>query len=108
MNISWDELLKRLRADRNYQSAFSVTYAGGAQRSSVLDALATFQRSLLTPDAPFDDYLRGAPDAITADSSAAISSSSPMAASPVIKAETWEATCSKNLASSPIRSLAGQ
>jgi cytochrome c peroxidase len=67
MNIGWDELLKRLRADRDYQSAFSATYAGGAQRSSVLDALATFQRSLLTPDAPFDDYLRGAPDAITTD-----------------------------------------
>jgi cytochrome c peroxidase len=67
MNIGWDELLKRLRADRDYQSAFSATYGGGPQRSSVLDVLATFQRSLLTPDAPFDDYLRGAPDAISAD-----------------------------------------
>jgi hypothetical protein len=29
MNISWDELLRRLRADRDYQSAFSATYASG-------------------------------------------------------------------------------
>jgi cytochrome c peroxidase len=31
----------------------------------VLDALATFERSLITPDAPFDRHLRGEPDAIT-------------------------------------------
>jgi len=67
MNISWEELLKRIRADRDYQSAFSTAYTDGPQRSSVLDALATFQRSLLTPNAPFDDYLRGAADAITDD-----------------------------------------
>jgi len=33
----------------------------------VLDALATFERSLITPDAPFDNYLRGAQGAITTD-----------------------------------------
>jgi cytochrome c peroxidase len=33
--------------------------------AQVLDALATFQRSLTTPDARFDRYLRGERDAIT-------------------------------------------
>jgi cytochrome c peroxidase len=67
MNTSWEELLKRIRADQDYQAAFSAIYTSAPQRSSILDALATFHRSLLTPDAPFDDYLRGARDAITAD-----------------------------------------
>jgi cytochrome c peroxidase len=67
MNTSWEELLPKMRAIREYQSAFAAIYASAAERSSVLDALTTFERSLITPDAPFDDYLRGAQEAITAD-----------------------------------------
>jgi cytochrome c peroxidase len=67
MNTSWEELLSKIGADPNYQSAFVAIYGGAPERPSVLDAVATFERSLLTPNAPFDDYLRGAQDAITAD-----------------------------------------
>jgi cytochrome c peroxidase len=67
MNTTWDELLPKLRADRDYQVAFPALYGSGPERASVLDVLATFQRSLLTPDAAFDRYLRGQPNAITAD-----------------------------------------
>jgi cytochrome c peroxidase len=67
MNASWEELLPKIRAVREYRSAFAEIYTSSPKRSSVLDALATFERSLITPDAPFDDYLRGAQRAITAD-----------------------------------------
>jgi cytochrome c peroxidase len=67
MNTSWEQLLPKIGADRNYRSAFVAIYGTGPERSSVLDAFATFQRSLLTPNAPFDEYLRGAQDAITAN-----------------------------------------
>jgi cytochrome c peroxidase len=67
MNTTWDELLAKLRADRDYQAAFAALYGRGPERASVLDVLATFQYSLLTPDAPFDRYLRGQLNAITAD-----------------------------------------
>ena len=66
MNATWPELLAKLRADADYRAAFKALY-GGPEREHVLDALATFQRSLLTPDARFDRYLRGARDAITAE-----------------------------------------
>jgi cytochrome c peroxidase len=66
MNTSWEELLAKLRDDPDYKAAFVTLYGGQPERSSVLDALAIFQRSLLTPDAPFDDYLRG-DDAISPD-----------------------------------------
>jgi cytochrome c peroxidase len=66
MNATWPELLAKLRADADYRAAFKALY-GGPEREHVLDALATFQRSLLTPDARFDRYLRGERDAITAE-----------------------------------------
>lgn len=65
MNTTWEELLAELRADPGYRSAFAAAYGGGPERAYVLDALAAFQRSLLTPGARFDRYLRGQRDAIT-------------------------------------------
>src|SRR5690606_23184184 len=67
MNTSWDELLPKLRADSGYSQAFLAAYGAVPDRDSVLDALAAFQRSLVTPDAPFDRWLRGDADAIGPD-----------------------------------------
>jgi cytochrome c peroxidase len=67
MNTTWAELLSKLRADQAYRDAFATVYGGGPAPARVLDALATFQRSLTTPDAPFDRHLRGERDAITPD-----------------------------------------
>src|SRR5262245_54120423 len=57
MNTTWDELLSKLRADQNYVRTFTTLYGSSPMRPHVLDALATFQRSLLTPNARFDRYL---------------------------------------------------
>jgi cytochrome c peroxidase len=64
MATSWEELLSKLRADQTYEEAFGAAYGGPPERTRVLDALAAFQRSLITPRAPFDRYLRGESDAI--------------------------------------------
>jgi cytochrome c peroxidase len=64
MDARWEELVSRLRADPSYREAFHIVYGDPPARPQVLDALATFQRSLITPDAPFDRYLRGEHDAI--------------------------------------------
>jgi cytochrome c peroxidase len=65
MGTTWPELLQRLRDDVDYQAAFQALYASAPERPHVLDALGSFQRSLVTPDARFDRHLRGEPDAIT-------------------------------------------
>ena len=65
MNTSWAEILSRLRAEPDYVAAFDGLYAHGITRASVLDAMSNFQRSLITPNAPFDRYLRGQQDALT-------------------------------------------
>ena len=65
MNTTWEELLPKLRADEAYREAFATVYGSDPAPAHVLDALATFQRSLITPDARFDRHLRGERDAIT-------------------------------------------
>jgi cytochrome c peroxidase len=65
MDITWPELLARLGADAGYLSAFQAVFPDGLTRRNVLDALATFERSLETPDSRFDRYLRGDRDALT-------------------------------------------
>jgi cytochrome c peroxidase len=67
MNTTWEELLPTLRADNDYVRSFTAIYGRGPERLHVLDALATFQRSLATPNARFDRYLNGQRDAITKD-----------------------------------------
>jgi cytochrome c peroxidase len=65
MDTSWEEVLGRLRADPAYRDAFAAAYGGGPEPWQVLDALAAFQRSLLTPGACFDRWLRGERGALT-------------------------------------------
>jgi cytochrome c peroxidase len=67
MDTNWNELLAKLRADPDYDAQFAAAYGARPERASVLDALAAFQRSLVTPNARFDRYLRGERNAITAD-----------------------------------------
>jgi cytochrome c peroxidase len=65
MHTTWEGLLAKLRADAAYREAFTTLYGSDPAPAHVLDALATFQRSLITPDARFDRHLRGERDAIT-------------------------------------------
>lgn len=59
MASNWDDLISKLNASKNYNAQFEKVYGHEARRVDVLDALATFQRSLVTPDSRFDRYLRG-------------------------------------------------
>lgn len=65
MNTDWADVLPKLQADTDYVSAFNGAYPGGLTRANVLHALASFERSLITPNARFDQYLRGDTDALS-------------------------------------------
>jgi cytochrome c peroxidase len=65
MASQWRELLDRLRADSRYVAGFARAYPAGITRESVLDSLATYERTLITPNARFDRYLRGERSALT-------------------------------------------
>ena len=67
MGSKWSDVIAKLRQDPGYQSAFTTLYPGdGIQRHTIKDAIATFERSLVTPSR-FDKYLLGDADAISAD-----------------------------------------
>jgi cytochrome c peroxidase len=65
MNTTWPELLAKLQADADYVTRFNAAYADGLIPPNVLDALASFERSLLTPNSRFDRYLRGERQTLT-------------------------------------------
>ena len=59
MGASWSLVIDRLNADESMRAAFRLAYADGLTAANIADAIASFEQSLLTPDAPFDRYLRG-------------------------------------------------
>lgn len=65
MGSSWPEVIRKLQNMPDYVKAFRALYLDGIQSAHIKDAIATFERSLITPDAPFDRYLRGDREALT-------------------------------------------
>jgi cytochrome c peroxidase len=59
MASSWDDIVRKLKISAPYVAAFQAIYPEGIQRETIKDALAEFERSLITPNARFDQYLRG-------------------------------------------------
>ena len=65
MDMNWKTLILRLRENGEYRDAFTEIYGQSLHPEDVLDALATFQRSLVTTNAAFDRYLEGDETAIS-------------------------------------------
>jgi cytochrome c peroxidase len=59
MGTSIEEVLARLNADPATARQFDEVYGHGPDRASLLDGIATYERSLLTPGSRFDRWLGG-------------------------------------------------
>ncbi len=64
MASSWNQILSKLAADESmlqqFQKAFpDVDFSAGIPPDLPVVAIADFERTLITPDSPFDRYLRG-------------------------------------------------
>jgi len=59
MGSTWPQAIAVISEDKTYTSAFRTIYRDGIQPDNVKDAIATFERSLITPNSRFDRYLRG-------------------------------------------------
>lgn len=55
----WSEILAKLSKDENYRARFDRAYGAGISRENIKHAIAEFERTLITPNARFDRYLRG-------------------------------------------------
>lgn len=59
MDSNWPQVIGKLSADASYQTAFAAIYPDGITPANIVDAIATFERTLVTPNSRFDRYLRG-------------------------------------------------
>jgi len=59
MNQDLDALEKELNAIPGYVSQFQVVFGSRATRINIAEALAAFQRTLVSRNSPFDRYLAG-------------------------------------------------
>jgi cytochrome c peroxidase len=67
MGSNWPQVLDKLRKDPKITRAFARTYPDGLTPLNLENAIATFERSLYTPNSRFDKYLRGDSQAISAE-----------------------------------------
>ena len=57
---TWPEVIAKLDKDATYRRDFTTIYPqDGIQQATIKDAIATFERSLITPNSKFDRFLRG-------------------------------------------------
>jgi cytochrome c peroxidase len=65
MASSVDEVVDKLRTDPEVASQFRNAFRRDPDTAAVLDALASYQRTLVTPGGRFDRFLAGDPSALT-------------------------------------------
>lgn len=58
MGSNWNEVIGKLSQDKAFVDQFKVAYPDGLKGKNIQDAIATFEKSLITPSR-FDRYLSG-------------------------------------------------
>ncbi len=66
MGAVWKDVIAKLSNDDSYVQAFQDIYKGTINEDTIADAIKTYEYTLTTVNAPFDQYLRGYDDAISA------------------------------------------
>ncbi|MBQ3218047.1 MAG: heme-binding domain-containing protein [Akkermansia sp.] len=62
----WKEIASKLAKDKEYRILFPLVYGDkGITAETITDAIAAFERTLVTPDSAFDRYLGGDDKAMT-------------------------------------------
>lgn len=59
MDMDEKEAIKKLENDTTYLREFSLVYPDGVSLENIIDAIAEFEKALVTPNSKFDNYLRG-------------------------------------------------
>ncbi|MCF6346167.1 MAG: c-type cytochrome [Thiomicrorhabdus sp.] len=64
-NKNWSNILNYLNQTPHYKQQFQNIYASKISSEQVIDVISEFNRSLTTPNSPFDLYLKGQLDSLT-------------------------------------------
>ncbi|MBI3621686.1 MAG: cytochrome-c peroxidase [Nitrospirae bacterium] len=65
MNINPENLVKKLSAIPTYQKQFNTVFGAAPSLDTVAMAIAAYERTLVTPDTPYDRYMKGDKKALT-------------------------------------------
>lgn len=64
---NWDDAVKALKAIPGYAPLFAKAFDNdGITETNVVNAIAAYERTLITPKSPFDKYVKGDKEALTA------------------------------------------
>lgn len=64
---SFDEIVARLSDDKAFVKSFNEVYPEGLSQATITDAIAEFEKTLVTPNSDFDRYLKGDKNAMAAE-----------------------------------------
>jgi len=65
MGSIFKDVIEKLRNDKSYDTQFRIIYPEGITPDTIVDAIKSYEYTLTTINAPFDQYLRGYDDAIS-------------------------------------------
>jgi len=65
MGNRFEALVALLRRIPEYRRMFEMVYPDGITKANITDAIAEYEKTLITPDAPFDRFLRGDKEALS-------------------------------------------
>lgn len=66
-SASFEEIAARLAEDAAFTKRFYEVYPEGLNQQTITDAIAEYEKTLLTPNSAFDRYLKGDEQALTAE-----------------------------------------
>ncbi len=64
MGYSLQGAMQALKKSNGYSEEFEKVYSDGITQENIVDAIAEFEKALITPNAPFDRYLKGDKEAV--------------------------------------------
>ena len=67
MGSKWNDVVAMVSSDKLYRPAFAAAYPNGVTKANIQNAIASYERNLITPNSRFDRYLLGDANAISAE-----------------------------------------
>lgn len=61
----WNEIIAKLAVDPDLTAAYAALYPGGWTAAGITDAIAEYEKTLITPNSRFDKWLKGDDKALT-------------------------------------------
>ncbi len=66
MGAKWVDVEKKVATQKAYKPLFDELYGGSITKANIADAIAEFEKTLVTPNSRFDKFLKGDAKALTA------------------------------------------